>query len=412
MKYFALAVALILLLPTSTFAQNWVFTAPIDVTTRTDDNYYHHLESAGRRNIAVSEDTVAIVWEDDRTGMPKIYLALKNINDSVFAKEIIISGAGEAYEPSIVAMDENRFAISWEEDGKIFVRSLDASSLKKPLLSKVLKLSGKQAMQASIAAHEHRVYVVYSDQAERFGRIRLAQLDVNPQQSLSLLEDCLIDPQPVKDQQLYPTAVIAEHRIIIAWEDRRQGHTIIMATQSQPDRYCDFSPPERISKRPGNRKLPYGKGHGVARVALAPYGQSDIMAAWADKRNFREGYDIFASGYEKSGQWGDNIRVQDEFGGEARQWHTTIAGHSNGFLIAAWSDEREESTDIFFSGFDKGEWSEDVAMPGASGTGEQNHPTITFDKAGNLHVAWILRHETGGPTQLKYMFGRLNQVSQ
>jgi len=51
-------------------------------------------------------------------------------------------------------------------------------------------------------------------------------------------------------------------------------------------------------------------------------------------------------------------------------------------------------------------------MPGASGTGEQNHPVITFDKAGNLHVAWILRHETGGPTQLKYMFGRLNQFSQ
>ena len=105
--------------------------------------------------------------------------------------------------------------------------------------------------------------------------------------------------------------------------------------------------------------------------------------------------------------WEANSSVQDEFGGVARQWHTTVAGHLNGHLVVAWSDEREDSSDIFYSWFENGEWSEDLPVPGASGREEETHPSIIFDDNGNLHIAWIARKEVGGTTRLRYMSGRL-----
>ena len=395
-------------LSTKSYAQFWSFTAPVDITHGQVDKVYHHLESSGRRNIAVSANTVAVVWEDDRSGDPSVYLALKNKNEDNFNVELKISGDGEAYEPSIIALARNRFALSWEEDGKVYVRVINAEQLKNIKLAIAIQLPAKEAMQSGLTSNGDQLFVTLSKRVEHYNQIQLEQLDVDHQENLKLLKSCRVDPEPVKSDQLYPTAVIVKDRIMIAWEDRRKGHTIIMGALSQSDDFCQFPPPQRISQRPGNRKLPYGKGYGVSRVALGHFGQSDILAAWADKRNFREGYDIYASVYDKPGIWGANQSVQDDFGGVARQWHTTVTGHSNGRQVIAWSDEREGNSDIFYSWFDDSEWSEDLTIPGASGVGEQTHPSIILDDEGNLHVVWVLRKEVGGMTRLRYTLGRLN----
>jgi hypothetical protein len=152
--------------------------------------------------------------------------------------------------------------------------------------------------------------------------------------------------------------------------------------------------------------MPYGRGHGVARVALAAYGKEGILAAWADKRDFREGYDIYAADWTPKKGFGDNVRVQDEFGGVAQQWHATLAGDSKGRLLAAWDDGRDGDSNIMYSWYEDGEWGEDLVLPGASGAGEQASPSITLDSEGNLHAAWIERDVVGGPTRLRYVFGR------
>ena len=406
MKVIYLFIVFSLLLSVNANAQYWSFTTPVDISHGNIDTVYHHLESAGRRNIAVSTNTIAVVWEDNRNGNPSVYIALKSKNKDNFSIELKISGHGEAYEPSIISLPENRFAVSWEEDRKIAVRIINTQHLKKPKLADIIQLPAKEAMQSGLTANGNRLLVTLSERVERYNQIKLVQLNIDNQDNLKLVKNCRVDPEQVNNDQLYPTAVIINDRILIAWEDRRMGHTIIMSSLSQVDKICQFSQPQRISQRPGKRKLPYGKGHGVSRVALTQYNKSEILAAWADKRNFREGYDIFASTYSKQGVWGDNQSVQDEFGGVARQWHTTVAGHSNGNLIVAWSDERENNSDIFYSWFEQGEWSEDLAIPGASGIGEQTHPSIIFDEAGNIHIIWIVRKEVGGSTRLRYILGR------
>ncbi|HEY9051540.1 MAG TPA: hypothetical protein VIQ03_08360, partial [Gammaproteobacteria bacterium] len=75
-------------------AQPWEFDEPVTITTTSNEKVFHHLESSGRRNIAVSADTVAVTWEDDRDGAPRIYLARKKLDSKAFSGDIKISGNG------------------------------------------------------------------------------------------------------------------------------------------------------------------------------------------------------------------------------------------------------------------------------------------------------------------------------
>ena len=392
----------VLLFPVPSLAAAWQFDKPVEVTSVTGPRLFHHLESAGRRNIAVSGDSVAVVWEDERDGTPRIYLAQKKLADEGFGAEIVISGKGEAFEPSLVAMGGGRFAVAWEEEGRVHARVV-AEGIPGP----VYRVAAADAVQASLAANGDEVFLAAAERNGRFARIMLHRLRIGGDTSLSETSRCAVDAEPPEDEQLYPTPVVSRGQVIVAWEDRRPGHTIIMAGVSKADKPCGFQPPHRISLRPKRgQKMPYGKGHGVARVAMAGYGPSGVFAAWADKRDFREGYDIYGAALQEGGRFGDNERVQDEFGGVARQWHTSVAGHPDGTLVVAWDDERDGDANVMLSWREGGEWSEDTVLPGAGGSGEQVHPSITLDADGNLHVAWVERDTIDGPTRLRYAFGR------
>jgi hypothetical protein len=142
------------------------------------------------------------------------------------------------------------------------------------------------------------------------------------------------------------------------------------------------------------------------------YADGKALAAWADKRDFREGYDIYASHYPREGEalFGPNQKVQDAFGGVAQQWHASVAGHPDGHLVVAWDDSRDDPANVLLSWYHDGQWSDDLTVPGAGGAGVHNHPSVTLDARGNLHLAWIERERVGGPTRLRYLFGRLTDT--
>lgn len=383
-------------------AELWEFTKPIAVSSAHSENTFHHLESAGRNNIAISTDTVAVAWEDDRDGTPRIYLARKGRNAQNFSNELKVSGEGEAYEPSLVALSDNRFALAWEEDARIHLRILGPTEM-----GPVMTLGDGDAMQPSLAAYGQQLLLAYSQRDGRYARIWAQRLETDGQR-LKTLQACAVDGEPAKDEQLYPSISGFADRIIVAWEDRRPGHTIIMAAQNDELNSCRFHPPQRISDALSD-DMPYGKGHGVARVALAQYGSEQLLAVWADKRNFREGYDIYSADYQAGSKdlFGPNLRVQDSFGGVAQQWHAAATGDQSGRLVVSWDDNRNGDADIMLSWREDDEWSDDISVPGADGSGEQNHPTISLDSEGNLHLAWIERPSIGGPTQVRYLFGKL-----
>jgi hypothetical protein len=394
---------LLIVIPLCVQAQPWEFGKPIVVTAAHGNKIFHHLESSGRRNIAVSADTVGVAWEDDRDGTPGVYLARKSRDSNAFTREDKISGSGEAYEPSLAALNNNQFVLAWEEDARIHLRLVTPTEL-----GPVIKVGKGEGAQASLASVDQQLLLVYSMREGRFGRIWMQTIEIDGQQ-LHLKEACAVDAEPARDDQLYPTVSRVGARDIVAWEDRRPGHTIIMAAQNHDNKPCKFHPPQRISETVSGQSTTYGKGHGVARVALAQYGAEQLLAVWADKRNFREGYDIYAAHYQSDNKqlFGPNMTVQDSFGGVAQQWHATVAGDGSGRLVVGWDDKRDGDTNIMLSWAEGDEWSDDFAVPGASGTGEQNHPAISLDSEGNLHLAWIERATIDGPTQVRYLLGRV-----
>ena len=388
-------------------ASPWSFEPPLEITSTVGPKIFHHLESSGRNNIAVSEKTIAVVWEDERDGVPRIYLARKGFDEPRFKQEIVISGEGEAYEPSITALSGDRFALVWEEDETIMTRIVGPGKQ-----GRTIAMPGNGAQGHAVTAEDH-LYILAVDSTGRYNRILLYRNKISSPTELIMLDSCPVDDMAPKDDQLYPAGAMLNGQILAAWEDRRPGHTIIMSARQKNRKGCEFHSPMRLSLRPeGRPNLPYGKGHGVARVALADFGDNQVMAAWADKRDFREGYDIYAAAHELDGKFGANIRVQDDFGGQARQWHTAIAGHAAGHVVVAWDDDREDNVDVMLSWMESNEWSDDIPLSVGSGPGEQSHPSLAFDSAGNLHIAWVERATPGGPTRLRYSLGRAQKAAQ
>lgn len=400
-----IASLLLIATPSLLVASPWQFTKPLEVTADHGKGIFHHLESAGRRNIAVGGNTVAIAWEDDHNGTPAIYLARKARDAQDFSSPLQLSGKGDAYEPSLAALGEDRFAVAWEEDGRIHLRLIDQGQP-----GPVLSLDDKRAGQANLAVTDDQLLLAYAaaDAQTRHRRVYLRRIAIDDH-VLQTDKRCAVDPEPLKQAQLYPSVLQLADHTVMTWEDRRLGHTIIVATKSRNKHDCTFNPPQRISEPTPGPRPPYGKGHGVTRVAMDEYADGRVLAAWADKRDFREGYDIYASHYPIDGTklFGPNQRVQDVFGGVAQQWHPSVAGHPNGQLAVAWDDSRDDPANILLSWYQDGQWSDDLTVPGASGPGVQNHPSITFDAQGNLHLAWVERERVGGPTRLRYLFARL-----
>ncbi|ODB97158.1 hypothetical protein [Candidatus Thiodiazotropha endoloripes] len=383
-------------------AQTEVIITPINVSEPAKQGIFHHLESSGRQNIAVSGSVVSVVWEDDSDGTPRIYLSRKSLDSNTFSPKLRISGNGEAFEPSIRALGDGRFAIAWEEDEQVSARIVKAKKM-----GPIVQLGEKTSGHANLSSLDNQILIVYREQAQRFGRIILQKLTVDKQLHLSPAQRCPVEPGPLQNDQLYPVISVQGERVNIAWEDRRLGHTVIMHSQSEVGDSCRFSSPTRISEQPPGPRAGYGSGHGVARVALAKYGNSGVYAVWADKRDFREGYDIYGANKPNDQAFEGNVRIQDDFGTNYRQWHATISGHQNGQLIVAWTDEREGSKDVWYSWLEDGEWSDDVLLSGASGKGVQDHPSITLDSSGDLHVAWVHRETEGGATQIRYLYAPL-----
>ena len=55
-------------------AAPWEFSVPLDITPE-QPGVFHQFDSAGRKHIAVSGDTVAVVWEESPGGVSHVTLA-------------------------------------------------------------------------------------------------------------------------------------------------------------------------------------------------------------------------------------------------------------------------------------------------------------------------------------------------
>jgi hypothetical protein len=388
---------------TGPVAAAWEFSGRIVVTPDSKPGIFHHLDSAGRKNIAVSGNRIAVVWEDNQDGSPQIYVAFKATDASSFSTPVRVSNGTEAYEPAIAPVGDGVFLLIWEQDGYINVRSAMPDRL-----GPVAVISGKRAGHGSLASWQGIAHGIWREKDSGYPRLRYARIEVGKEGKLSFSPAVAIENVPAKAPQLYPTIAAGPAGICLAWEDRRAGHTRLYYSHSV--RGEKFRPPRELNEYLSNRN-DYDMGSGVTRVSIAAFGEDEVLAAWMDKRRAGRGHGIFAAlGGDGGTEFGPNERVHGDIGDELPHSNPSAAGNPGGLFIVAWDDYRQGSSDIWLSWYsDDVEWSGDVSPSPASGSGEQTNPSVFLDDPGNIHLAWIERIRPDAPTRIWYALGRLIQ---
>ncbi|MCP4877412.1 MAG: hypothetical protein GY896_18280 [Gammaproteobacteria bacterium] len=381
-------------------SDHWIFDSRIAVTGAPAGGVFHHLEGSGRRHIAVSSSSVAVAWEDNRTQDPQIYVAIKSFQQKEFAPAMQVSNGSEAFEPSIDALPGNRFVLAWEQDAAVFARILTSEGF-----AESIRLSTDQASHVSIATFGDQVFAVWREQLNRRWFVKLASLTT---QADKLIVDSLHSVESVGLQTpvLFPSLAVNSAGLCVAWEDRRAGHTRLLFSHST-DAGITFTEPQFLNEFFSNRNQ-YDQGNGVTRVSLASFAQDEILAAWMDKRRGGLGYGIFAAlGAEAGANFGPNEKVHGAEGDRQPHYNPATAGNPAGDFAIAWDDFRRGDSDVWISSYnDDDEWGEDYTPAVASGSGEQSHPAVTLDGAGNLHLLWIERAQQDAPSQLWYSYAQ------
>ena len=389
-------------------AAPWEFDPSIPVTRDSAQDAFVHIESAGRKSIAVSGAWVAVAWEDNRDGVPRCYVALKAPGQAGFGDTLQVSGQEEAAEPAIVGLGGGRFALGWEEGGRVWARIVTAKSPGGSVsLAAPLVLSVGPGAQVSLGfTSRGGLFSVWSQKGERYWQIRFARLTVMAHGGIRPARAVIVDASAEGDQSYPSIAAVSGGRAVVAWEDRRAGHTRLYYAVSK-NGGARFAPPQYLNEAVWRgQSLGFGRGTGVMRVALAAQGRDGVVAVWADKRDFESGYDVYGSFARGPNlTFGANETVQDDFGNNIAQWHPAVAANRGGRVAAVWDDDRDGSSDVWLSWRNADGWSDDLAVPGTSGPGVQSDPSLAMDEAGNLHLAWVEKADLNSPSKIRYTFG-------
>ncbi len=389
---------IVLLLLAATASAGWSFTPAIDVAGADQPGIFYHLESAGRRNLAIGAHDVAVVWEDNHSGSPQVYVAFKGERDLGFGEPMALSTGKEAYEPAVAAAPGGGFVFAWEQDGAVWMRAGGPRGLEP--VQRVDESTSRQVTLASAPGGD----AMYAAWVRREGRaMRLVVAPLRIVRGRLVVGGALpVDPRAARYDQLYPSLAVTAGGVAVAWEDRREGHSRI---------YYAYAPGRRRfgALHPLNtllhaRRRNFGNGTGVTRVALAAAGKR-VAATWMDKRHFMGGYDIYAAVSADGGRsFGPNEKAQDMFGDNLPQWHPAVAVAPDGRVVVAWDDPRNDNPDVWLSWRTNHGWSDDMALPGGSGPGAQDNAVMAFDREGRLHVAWLDRRAGGG--RIRYAVGK------
>jgi hypothetical protein len=381
----------------STSAAAIEFTQPLTVVSA-KDGVFHHLESSGRRAIAINNGKVAITWEDNSTGSPQIYVAFKHDESSNFTRPVQVSKSGPAYEPVIAALGDG-FVIGWEAEEHVWLRHVTTQKQ-----GEAIRLTDKVARQLSLnQTPGQEVVAVWGEQHGRYFHIAHGRI-TEANRKLKVQLAGLVDKTNDRTEQLFPSVVITQAGTLAGWEDRREGATRIVTAFAPTGKA--FMRYKILNEFVPSPRPEFGRGTGAMRVVLSSDLKQAVTAIWMDKRDFEGGYDVYAAVSSDGGRTFDkNELVQDALGQNTPQWHATVAMNAYGDIIAAWDDPRDGNPDVWYSKRMTSGWSDDEVWPGGAGEGAQTVPVLLLDGK-TLHATWLVRNKAG--SAIRYISAELD----
>lgn len=368
----------------------WQFSAAREVSGPARAGLFHQLDGAGRKQVAADAEQVALVWTDNAAGSYQARVVFRALEGEGFGPVRQLSTGAEAYLPVVAALGDGRFLFAWEQDERVWLRSGSAAGLGDPV-----RLDEAESTQPALVADgAGEILVTWARREDGVLRLYSAPLQLAEDGRPEAGPARPVDAEPARRDQLYPSLALSPAGLVVAWEDRRHGHTRIL-TAFRP-RGGDFTPPRELNEQPETgRSVEFGAGYGTTRVALASRA-GQVVATWMDKRDYRSGYDIYAARSLDGGRtFGANEAVQGLFGADIPQWRPAVAIAPDGTALVVWDDTRDDSPDLWVSWREAEGWSEDQSVPPAYGPGAHTAPAVAFDPRGGLHLLWTSRDEAG-----------------
>lgn len=346
------------------------------------ESVFHHLETGGRPSIAISGDTVAVVWEDNSSGDNAVYFSYKKLDAPAFTVPRRLSGKDYAYAP-VITNDGKGFVIAWEQDETTYLTRVDTQGNRLDSVA----LGDDQERQIAFDFDGDKLIAAWVKGGFQYSDIITATIDI--EDGLRVTARATVDPDSEKTLKAFPSILNVHGRQVVSWQDRRSGTNVIRYARTK--KQGGYTEQKALSETV-SKSAYYGKGSGVMRGSLARVKGDKIIALWLDKRASRSGYEVYASFSNDAGvTFGENHLVQDHFGDQYPQWNASIISNGHDRLLAIWNDSRdgEDLQDLYFSWYEDGVWSDDANIEISDELSDQTSPYAVIDRNGNIHVVWI-----------------------
>ncbi len=165
-------------------------------------------------------------------------------------------------------------------------------------------------------------------------------------------------------------------RASVAWMDWRAMNYDIYFSQNSSDNSWSTSVKVNTDSSAADQYNP----------SLAVDQTGNLYIVWADERNGHS--DIYFSYRPVNGQWGANVKVNDDIG-TTEQRLPTLAIDEAGTVYVVWEDKRNGDSDIYFSQRSStGIWTQNQRLNDDAGVEHQFTPQIAVDESGNVQVVW------------------------
>ncbi len=362
---------------------------------------------------------VVVVWQDDRDGLPAIYLATSRDDGQSFDPPIQVSDNAPGSVAELfpdVALSGGSVHVVWQElasgldddAGRIAHARFNLRGRKRgPDVRVDSGADGAGKWRPAVAAASGRLYVTWIDERDAgsdgvaFEHVYFA---ASSDRGRSFGAPTRIDAgTPVTlaerlDNKWAP-AIAADTRVVtVAWTDFRNYNWDIFSTTST-DRGASFGPNVRVDDfGPAIERL-----HGNPTVVLSERGDR-VAVAWPDLRAREADTNIFfATSGDAGATFSANVRLDGSDAGfdpdtdtPSGQWAPQLAARRDE-ACAAWQDNRLGNNDIFFAASADGSASfgndERVDDSGA-GTSNQYNPDVAITRRRGQTVCYVVWEDT------------------
>ena len=347
------------------------------------------MEWFGEISIGMNEDgEFVIAWNDIRNGRPDIYFQRYNFSGIPQGNNHKVNddlGNADQWDPEIFMDRSGNFILAWDDERNgqynmdIYFQRFDASGL---ALGSNKRVNDDPQVtnqyDASIAMDENGNFIIAWEDPRNFNWDIYFQRYDNMGGPVG--GNQRIDVGDGGSDQLDPQIAMDDSgNFVIAWHDARNGDWDIYFQRF--DNSCVAT---------GNNQRVDTGANGIDQwgIAMAMEGMGNFIFTWEDLRNVH--WDIYFQRYTSlGGLSGANQKVNDDIA-SGDQYHPSIAQDDAGNFVITWEDNRSSHWDTYFQRYDASGSAQgpNRRVNDDTGSEEQWDPCVAMDASGNFVITW------------------------